>query len=61
MFSLTYRERIVLLIAAGIIFCGAIVCYFQVNTKVTAAATFASSASQPAATIINMNKASQED
>jgi comEA protein len=60
MFSLTSRERKVLLIVAGIILCGAIVRYFQVNTK-SSAATFTAPTYQSAAIVININKASQEE
>lgn len=60
MFSLTSRERKVLLIVAGVIFVGAVIRYFQVTTK-SSAATFTSSKYQPAAAVIDINKASQQD
>ncbi|MDD5583590.1 MAG: ComEA family DNA-binding protein [Candidatus Omnitrophica bacterium] len=60
MFSLTSRERKVLLIVAGMIFCGAIIRYFQVNIK-SSTATLTSSTSYSADTIVNINKASQEE
>ena len=60
MFSLTSRERKILLIVALIIAIGAALRYLQLKIK-TLAITLTSPAYQPAGIVININKASGEE